>query len=163
MAYDRHSQQDVFRLTDKQAPGLMVRARRPGLDAQLLIEEALPVLRRHVGKKLDVRALRAVKKLARALADSVTDWTLMLDGDVAPISARSLGRLDPLFVARLCQSWLSAIERADKQPATAPPATVPVPADPEQEAREELESRLTELPVRAMDPPDLPEEVAASA
>lgn len=153
MAYDRLSQLDVFRLTDKASPGLVIRIRRPGLDAQLLIEEAMPVLRRHSGPTLGLPEMRAMRKLARAFAESVSDWTFVDSGDPAPVSAKTLGRYDPMFILELVRAWLDAINRpvSVKKPE---PEAVPLP-EPEVD---EWEVKIASLPVQAA-----PKEVSASA
>lgn len=156
MAYDRHGHQDTFRLADKKAPGLVIRIRRPGLDAKLLIEEAMPVLRRHSGGPLGIPELKAIKKTARAFAESVQDWTLELDGKPAPVTARTLGRYEPEFVLALVLSWLEAIKRPTPKLKTAP-----APTPPADGVDAETAAWLAELPMQMTKP--VPEEVALSA
>lgn len=114
MAHDRRAALPVYRLRFEHLTGLTVVVRRPGLGGLLDIAEATAVLRRSVREEwpnLDVRNLRAWRRLSGALADSLVSWDLVADGEpVAPTMAGVLAQ-DLDFLIELVRGWQQAIQQ----------------------------------------------------
>lgn len=125
MAYDRHAALSVIKLTFDEYPGLTVQTHAPNLAAQILIEEAMPVLRR-VKLPLSLAHLRAFAKVCGAMASAIVDWDLTNSGDPVPTTKAGLMAQDLEFVMALSKAWLGAVSGV---PTPRPPATPQQPAE----------------------------------
>lgn len=135
MSYDRQANLVGYKLAFEELPGLTVRMRQPGLRGLIDIAESMAVLRRSIRESwpdLDVRNLRAWRRLSRAFAASLVSWTLVADGEpVAPTLASVLDQ-DLDFLITLVRGWQQAISdgnRPQVAPDAEPDGTDPEPDD----------------------------------
>lgn len=147
MAYDRYAVLPVWELHNfEEYPGFVMRVRKANFAGQLLVAEAMPVLRR-ASAPLDLYSLRALSKMCGALAGALKDWNLLNDGEPVPATKAGLMAQDIDFVMALAREWAAATSAPEPRPPREPEPVAP----PEPEVDEEW---LSQLPMQAM-PPEL--------
>lgn len=114
MAHDRRKQLSTYTLRFEQFPGLTVRMSQPGLQGLLDIAEATAVLRRSVREgwdDLDVRNLRAWRRLAGAFARSLMSWDLVAGGERVGVRRADVLAQDIDLLIELVRGWQQAINQ----------------------------------------------------
>lgn len=103
VGYDEVEHGTVWALELEQYPGLVVRVRKPGFAAALMLARAEPVLAdRQAGA---VRRMNALAATFTALADSMDSWTLTRNGSPVPTTRAGVLACDGHLLAAIVAAW----------------------------------------------------------
>lgn len=118
MTYDRRASRPIIALSDfPDFPGLVVRTRRPSVQARIALMQAGPVM---AALHQSPRWYQGYRLALAAMMESVVSWTLVADGAPVPPTLTGLLREDEEFASALLTAWLRLVVDAPPPPEPTP-------------------------------------------